>query len=236
AEFAENLFRKFGLPPRSDGGSVPLILDIACGTGVLTCMLAERGNEMVGLDISEDMLYEARERALGKNLDILWLCQDMCKIDMFGTVSAMICVTDGINHITTVNRLEKFFMRIRNFIDDDGLFLFDVLSEKYFSEVVGSNVFFDDREDGSCLWTSKYNEAKRICKYDVIFYELADSDSGLYERYDDTVTEKAWTDGEITTAVGKAGFSVEGIFNGATLKKADKNSLRKFFLIRKTLL
>ncbi len=233
ANYTERCLKKFGLPKRSDGGAVPMLLDVACGTGVLTCMLAERGYEMIGLDVSEEMLYEAEERAQDKNLDILWLCQDMCKMDLFGTVSAMICMTDGINHITSETKLEKFFKRIRNFIDDDGLFIFDVLSEKYFAEEVGSNVFFDDRDDGSCLWTSKYDANKRICKYNVVFYDLCDEENSLYERFDDTVTERAWTDDEVCGAFSEAGFENVGVFDGLSFKDADSDSLRKLYVIRK---
>jgi len=233
ADYIEKIFRKFGLPERSDGGKVPMILDIACGTGALTCILAERGYEMIGLDLSEEMLAEARESAFAKDLDILWLCQDMCKIDMYGTVSAMICITDGLNHITSEKALKTFFLKIKNFIDDGGLVIFDVLSEKYFESVVGSNTFFEDSEEGMCIWTSRYNKKKRICDYDVTFFELVDEESPLYERFDDSVREKAWLDAEIIEASQAAGFVVQKIYNEMSNKNADDASLRKFFVLRK---
>ncbi|MBQ8164586.1 MAG: class I SAM-dependent methyltransferase [Clostridia bacterium] len=235
ADYLEKIFRKFGLPERSDGGKVPMILDVACGTGNLTCILAERGYEMIGLDMSEEMLAEAEERAAEKNIDILWLCQDMCKMDMYGTVSAMVCITDGINHITSDASLKRFFMRIKNFIDDGGLFVFDALSEKYFETVVGTNTFFDDSDEGTCIWTSNYNKNKKICRYNVTFFELYDAENELYERFDDTVCEKAWSDEDITNASKDAGFTVEKVFNGTTMKEASDDSLRKFYVLRKNL-
>lgn len=233
ADYLEKLFRKYGLPERSDGGDVPMILDVACGTGELTCILAKRGYEMIGLDMSEEMLAEARDKAFAEDSDILWLCQDMCKMDMYGTVSAMICITDGINHITSEKSLRNFFLRIKNFIDDGGLFIFDALSEHYFEKIVGNNTFFDDGEDGTCIWTSKYNPKTKICKYNVTFFECCDDEEQLYERYDDIVREKVWSDEDFSEAAASAGFSVLAVLDGTSMKKASDDTGRKFFVLRK---
>lgn len=233
ADYLEKIFKKFGLPERSDGGDVPMLLDVACGTGELTCILADRGYEMIGLDISEEMLAEARDKAFSEDLDVLWLCQDMCKMDMYGTVSAMFCVTDGINHILTEKALYSFFDRIKNFIDDGGLVIFDALSEKYFSDVVGNNTFFDDGDEGTCIWTSKYSPKTKICKYNITFFELVDEEQELYERSDDVVKERVWTDSDFSEAASAAGFKFEAAFDGMSLKVADDNTLRKFFVFRK---
>lgn len=233
ADYIEKLFKKFGLPQRSDGGTVPMILDVACGTGSLTCILAERGYEMIGLDLSEEMLMEAESNSAAKGLDIMWLCQDMCEIDMYGTVSAIICITDGINHIVSDKALKKFFMKIKNFIDAGGIFIFDVLSEKYFESVVGTDMFFEDGDDGMCIWTSSYNKKTKLCKYNITFFELCDEENELYERFDDFVCEKAWSDEIITACSADAGFSAAGVFNGMTMKPADENTMRKFFVLRK---
>lgn len=235
ADYLEKLFKKYGLPNRSDGGNVPLLLDIACGTGSLTCVLAERGYEMIGLDMSEEMLAEANERASSENLDIMWLCQDMCRMDMYGTVSAMICITDGINHIISEKALNRFFARIRNFIDDGGLFIFDALSEKYFENVVGDNTFFDDGEDGTCVWNSKYNAKTKICNYNITFFELCDEEKQLYVRCDDVVRERAWSEDDFTLAAHSAGFSVLAVYDGHTLKNATVDALRKIFVLRKNI-
>ncbi len=215
-----------------------LVLDCACGTGLLTCIMAKRGYDMTGLDISQEMLYSAMERAGNEGLDnILWLCQDMCKIDMYGAFSAVLCMTDGINHLTTQKRLEGFLNRVYNFIDDGGLLIFDFLTENYFKNRVGNNVFFDDGEDGTCLWTSRYNAKSGICTYDITVYEAfgtdEDGEALIYTRSDDKITEKAWSLDEIKAALCGSRFKVCKAFSGMTSKEADDSSERIFIVAKK---
>jgi hypothetical protein len=125
-----------------------------------------------------DMLYTAMDAAEAKGLEILWLCQDMCRMDMYGSFAAVLCMTDGVNHITTRKRLDAFFKRIYNFVDEGGLLIFDFLTPYHFESRVGKggNVFYEDGEEGTCLWTSCYNEKSGICRYDITVYHRCDID------------------------------------------------------------
>ncbi len=216
-----------------------LVLDCACGTGALTCILAERGYDMTGLDISQEMLFSAMESAEQKNLDILWLCQDMCKMNMYGSFAALLCMTDGVNHIMNRKRLDAFFSRIYNFIDKGGLLIFDFLTDKYFEKRVGNNVFFEDGEDGSCLWTSRYNAKSLICTYNVIVYEQCadekDSLCGepLFSRSDDCIREKAWTFDEMAASVVSAGFEICCTCADTSFTCADSDSERVYIVAKK---
>ena len=217
-----------------------LVLDCACGTGVLTCLLGERGYDMTGLDISMDMLYTAMDSSAEKGLDILWLCQDMCKMDMYGSFAAVLCMTDGVNHITTRKRLDAFFKRIYNFVDDGGLLIFDFLTPSHFEARVGKggNVFFEDGDQGTCLWTSRYNEKSGICKYDITVYqrcENAENDDAeeLFTRTDDSIREKAWSLGEITESLTAGGFTIKRSCGSLNFGKVKEDSGRVYVVARK---
>src|SRR5690554_6711837 len=88
----------------------PIVVDLACGTGSLTLELQKFGYDLIGVDISPEMLDSAMEEEfkLNKTNEILWLCQDMRELDMYGTAAAMISVTDGVNHIIKRNDLDDF--------------------------------------------------------------------------------------------------------------------------------
>lgn len=256
ADFVEKCFRKYGnkgisrVRELQNGGAVAqtdnggingsdvenstLVLDCACGTGALTCIMAQRGYDMTGLDISRDMLYSAMESAEILGVDILWLCQDMRKIDMYGSFSAVLCMTDGVNHLITEKQLYEFFDRVYNFIDDGGLLIFDFLTEKYFQKKIGDNVFFEESDEGTCLWTSKYNTKTGVCTYDITVYELCED--GYYERADDRIREKAWSSGKIKEFLENRGFEIcaeSGRLSLGLKAKADNDSERVYIVARK---
>ena len=123
ADYIENLFHQYDKDPQ-------LVCDLACGTGNITLELARRGYDMIGVDISPSMLALAKEKAEANNQDVLFLCQDLSELDLYGTCDAFLCMIDGFNYITSKNKLEKIFKKIRTcFIESDGIFIFDISSQ-----------------------------------------------------------------------------------------------------------
>ena len=122
ADYIEKHFNRRGLPGNT-------VLDLACGTGSLTRELAQRGYEMIGVDLSPEMLAEAAE----KNEDVggippMFLCQSMDQLDLYGTIDACVCCLDSVNYVTDPRKLKKAFQRVHLFLMPGGLFLFDVNS------------------------------------------------------------------------------------------------------------
>jgi len=184
-------------------GEKPVILDAGCGTGTLTGLLAEDGCDMIGLDASAEMLDAAREKF--PEGPFLWICQDMCRMDLFGTVTAAVSMTDSVNHITSRRQLEQFFLRTRNFLEPGGLFIFDVLTEAHFTgENSGKLQYFADYEDASCFWRGKYSPRTRLCTYEISCFSL--TDEGTYVRTDDTVRERIWEPDLLEQLLRAAGF------------------------------
>ena len=103
-----------------------LLLDLACGTGSLSLEFSKNGFEVIGTDASPDMLMEAQNKAAMEGENILFLCQRMEETDLYGTVRAIVCSLDSINHLPSVNELNKTFNTLKNFIDDGGIMVFDV--------------------------------------------------------------------------------------------------------------
>jgi len=180
---------KASKPEASENGAdiekSTLVIDVGCGTGKLTVKMAEKGYDMTGLDISPEMLEIASELGYEKNVNVLWLCQDMREMDTFGSYAAMYCLEDGVNHMTGEGDLGVFLERAKNFIDRDGLLIFDFLTDGYFKAAASKGVFFEDGGEGTCIWTAEYENAKMT--YDIICYSL--EEDGLYGRTDDTVEE-----------------------------------------------
>ena len=136
ADFIEEAFKKY-LEAKPE-----LVLDLACGTGSMTFELDSRGYDMIGADSSEDMLSEAYEKAFDKGIsNILFLRQDMREFELYGTVGAVCCCLDSINYLTHDGDLEKCFSCVHNYLDPDGLFIFDVNTPYKFENVYGNNQY-----------------------------------------------------------------------------------------------
>ena len=138
------------------GGSADSVLDLACGSGSLSLELAARGCDVIGVDGSADMLAVAREKAAEEGQDILFLCQDMRQLDLYGTVDAAICSLDGITYMEH-DTLRECFRRLTLFIRPGGLFIFDIRTPEILESLDGQ-IFVDEKDDVLCLWRADYDE------------------------------------------------------------------------------
>ncbi len=151
------------------GGEFRLLLDLCCGTGTLTEIMARRGYEMIGLDASPDMLMQARDKCADLPVPPLFVCQDAAEIDLYGTVDAAFCALDGLNYIRP-EELRRLFSRLRFFIRPGGLMIFDVHLPEWFRELDGQ-VFVDETEDLLCLWRADFDERAQAVVYGMDLFE-----------------------------------------------------------------
>lgn len=223
ADYYFEIFRRFGCKTR-------LGLDLGCGTGSITLELCRRGVDMIGADISADMLAVARERAAAENLGVLFLNQDMADFELYGTVDFIVSSLDCVNYVTEKNRLKRVFKLVNNYLDPGGLFVFDINTEYKLSAVLGENTFVADGEDIFYSWQNSYDKRSRLCDFYLSFFER--EADGRYSRFDEIHTERAYTEAELVSMLEGAGLKVEGVFHDRTFKKPRKNSERLFFVAR----
>ena len=134
------------------------LLDLCCGTGTLTYMMAERGHEMIGVDLSEEMLSVAAEKLGGFTGGVkpMFLCQEASELDLFGTVEGAYCSLDGMNYLPP-EELPEVFRRLHLFIEPGGKFAFDFHSPEHLRSLDGGT-FVDEDEDMLCLWRAEFDE------------------------------------------------------------------------------
>jgi SAM-dependent methyltransferase len=178
------------------------VLDLACGTGNITLPLAERGYDLIGVDISEDMLAQAQNKAFDCGQRILWLAQDMRGLDLYGTVDAAVCCCDGLNYILEPHELKEVFRRVRLFLNPGGIFIFDMNTEYKFKEVLANGTFGDMAEDAEYQWDNQYNAGTKINEYHLRV-RIGDKDPMVfYERH----RQRAYGMGEVSNWLLETGF------------------------------
>ncbi len=218
ADYIEAAFKKYG-------NNIESVLDLGCGTGAMTFELHDRGYDMTGIDLSIDMLSVARDECYDREItDILWLLQDMRSFELYGTVGAVVCCLDGINHLTGKGDIDKCFATVHNYLDPDGLFLFDVNTPYKFENFYGNNDYILEDEGVTVCWQNEYDRKKGICSFDLsVFEELED---GLWKRSDETIKERCYEKNELCDSLEKAGFEVVGVFGGYDFSAPAKDCLR----------
>ncbi len=206
-----------------------LSLDLACGTGTLTCELKKQGVDIYGIDASSDMLSIANEKARELELDILFLCQRMQEIDLYGTIDTCICTLDSINHLESKEDVQKTFEKVSLFMNKGGRFLFDVNTVLKHKNILGNNTFVYDTDEVYCVWQNSLLENNTI-KIDLDFFE---KDEDAYYRSSEGFSETAYDKEEIEKMLVGAGFAVEKVFSDMTFDDAKDDDERIVFVARK---
>ncbi len=208
-----------------------LVLDLACGTGGLAIELSRRGYDMIGIDLSEDMLDEAWEKAATAGQKILFVRQDMRQFELFGTVDAILCTCDSLNYILAIHELQAVFERAANYLEPGGLFVFDVNTEYKYREILGDRTFADTYEDAAFIWENQYDPETKENAYQVTFFVEGEKD--CFRRYEELHIQKAYTEAEICRCLEKAGLQLEAVYDGLTFEKPQETSERLTFVVRK---
>lgn len=183
-----------------------LILDLGCGTGTLTELLSAKGYDMIGVDSSEDMLAEAIAKK-PENLDILYLNQDITDFELYGTVRAAISTCDSLNYLLEDDELLSAFKLINNYLEPNGVFIFDMNAPEKYTDVLADNVFAENRDDTSFIWENTFDDETSINEYALTLFIL-DEESGLYEKSEEFHYQRAYTRDEIRNLLNEAGLEI----------------------------
>lgn len=224
ADFFEACFSRYGLPQR-------LLLDLGCGTGSMTRTLARRGYDMIGIDASEQMLSRAMERMYAEGLSgILFLQQDMREFELYGTVGAVVSTLDCVNYLTQNGDLDRCFSLVHNYLDPDGLFLFDVNTPHKFDTVYGDNAYVLEDETSLCAWQNEFERESGLCRFYLSIFEQQPNDT--YRRHDEEQTERCYSREELTEALSKAGFTDISFFGDFDFHAPDACAERWYVVAR----
>ncbi len=225
ADFIEKIFEKHKKSP------VSLVLDLACGTGSMTLELARRGYDMTAVDLSPDMLSVASERAIENQLDgILFLCQNMRKFELYGTVDAVVCCLDSVNYLRKKAYMEECFACVHNYLNPDGIFIFDVNTPYKFENVYGNNDYIIEEDGVYCGWQNYYDMKTHLCDFrlDIFFKE----ENGLYSRAFEEQTERMFTKKQILSALEKNNFELLEFVGGYNFEIPDETCERWYIAAR----
>ena len=218
AEYLAELLQEYDI---EDG----LVLDLGCGTGSLTEILATKGYDMIGADGSAEMLEIAMEKKAQSGHDILYLLQDMREFELYGTVRAVVSVCDCVNYITDEKELEQVFRLVNNYLDPEGIFIFDFNTEYKYKEILGEQTIAEDREDCSFIWDNYYYEDESMNEYELTLF-IKEQDSNLYRKYQEMHYQKAYTLDAMRELIEWSGLEFVTAYDAYTRKAPTETSER----------
>ena len=207
-----------------------LIAELGCGTGSMTELLAAEGYDMIGVDNSEEMLAEGMEKRVESGQDILYLLQDMQEFELYGTVRAVVSVCDSLNYITDRDELRHVFELVNNYLDPEGIFLFDMNTVHKYRDLLGDTTIAENRDEGSFIWDNSYDEEEGLNYYELAVF--LPREDGLYEKSEEVHCQKAYPQEEIETLIKEAGMELLAVYDAYTLNPATEDSERLFFVVR----
>ena len=221
---------------RENGVPEGLVLDLGCGTGSMTEILAGYGYDMIGLDNSADMLELAAEKKEKSGHDILYLLQDMRTFELYGTVRAVVSVCDSVNYITDPEELEEVFRLVNNYLDPGGVFIFDFNTEYKYREILGETTIAEDRGECSFIWDNYYYEDEKINEYDLTLFirdaEYSGEHGELYRKFQETHYQRGYTPEEMKDLLGRSGMEFLAAYDAFTKDDPVEESERIYIVAR----
>ena len=196
-QFADRYEQAFS----SESGEHHLLLDLCCGTGSLSLEMSKRGYEIIGVDASEQMLMQAREKCIDLPDAPLFLQQDAAELDLYGTVDAAFCSLEGINYLSP-ETLDRLLQRLYLFIRPGGLFLFDLRSPEYLKSLDG-DTFVDEDERIFCLWRADFDTELNALVYGM---DIFSRNGDLWRRSSEEHIEYAHSLSFLSTLLSRHGF------------------------------
>lgn len=212
------------------GHDMGLTLDLACGTGTLTLELCRRGIDIFGCDMSADMLTIAQQKAYEEDKNIMFIKQKMQELQLFGKIDTCISTLDSINHLPSARDVLRTFRRVGEYMNDGGMFVFDLNTVYKHKYILGDNCYIYDTEKVFCAWQNDYREKDNEVVITLDFFER---DGKVYRRTSEQFSERAYSDDDIRDMAETAGFSVEAVYDDMTFEDIKENSQRAVYVFRK---
>ena len=197
ADYYNSLIQQHG--QKIIDGKQPILLDLACGTGKLSALMAERGWDVIAIDSSPEMLSKAKPHP-----QVSYICQDMTELDLYGTINAAICTMDGLNHLADESELLETLQRVSLFMEEGGMFVFDMNTIYKHETILGDNIYIKETENIYCVWRNFY-QGDGISEIELNIFAKYNS---RYNRHIVELQEKAYESDTVRRLCEQAGFEV----------------------------
>lgn len=217
---------------KNNGIESGIILDAACGTGSISCRLLEKGYDVVANDISVAMLNIAREKLITFGDRAVLVCQDMCELDLFGTVNAAVCCLDSLNHLIEIEELADAFKSIGTFIEPGGIFIFDVNTLYKHRDILSDRTFiYEDEDDIFLAWQNSECDLDDVVQMFIDVFTK--NEDGTYDRQTDYIIERAYSVETISELLCRNGFEILNVFGDMKTLPPEENEERIYFVAKK---
>lgn len=223
-EHIQDILERYGI---TDG----LVLELGCGTGTLTQLLQDSGYDMIGVDNSQEMLAIAMEKKEQSGKDILYLNQDMREFELYGTVRAVISVCDSVNYLLEKEDLIKTFRLVNNYLDPQGIFLFDFNTLYKYKEVIGDTTIAENRDDCSFIWENYYHDEEHINEYDLTIF-VKEQEPALFHKFVETHYQRGYTLEEMKEIIQMSGLEYLTAMDADTMETPGAESERIYIIAR----
>jgi len=207
-----------------------LVLDLGCGTGTMTELLASRGYDMIGVDNAEEMLAIAMGKSEKTGNTILYLLQDMRSLDLYSTVGTVISVCDSLNYLLDEEDLFKTFQQVENYLYPGGIFVFDFNTVYKYAEVIGDTTIAEERDECSFIWENYYHPEEEINEYDLTLFVKEEKD--LYRKFTETHYQRGYTPEQMQRIAERAGLQWVFAMDADTLEEVNDYTERVFAVVR----
>ena len=225
------------------------LAELGCGTGKMTRRLAEAGYQMLGVDLSEDMLMVARDvqmehfYSLGVDIDfscesvtdddhILYIQQDMAELELDSVADAFVSICDSMNYLTEEDALYKTFCNVAKYMASDGVFIFDMKTPYFFREVLADNTFAESRDEVSFIWENYFDMATQINEYALSLFVPLDDEESVYRKFEEYHYQRAYSVAAVKEQAQRAGLRVTAVYDALTKEVAKDNSERWYFVLK----
>lgn len=220
------------------------VLDLGCGTGTLTELLADVGYDMIGIDNSEEMLNLALAKRERSGKDILYLLQDMREFELYGTAGAVISVCDSLNYLLEEEEVCRTFRLVNNYLYPEGVFIFDFNTVYKYETVIGDATIAENREDCSFIWENYYDEENQINEYDLTVFVREAEDirledtaeasrsGGWFRRFTETHYQRGYTLETMVRLVKQSGLQFVKAIDADTHGEVRSESERIYVIAR----